>query len=183
LELFVEGEIYGILEILQAFDLYMIAIAEVNEVRWFLCVVFYGGQELEFFGIADDIDDGNLSIFEGGVENIGDGFLTFDGVPDNVDVVVSAVDISDGLEASIFVVSRFGDMFKFIDASMVFCNLPSVFVDGEEVIGANAFCGMFSFDNDNGDGNGDDNSVSGGELWSRKKPGELILKEQLPPPV
>ncbi len=59
-------------------------------------------------------------------------------VKDNVDVVVLAVDIVDGLEASIFVISCFGDMFEFIVAFMVFCNLPSVFVDGEEVLGANA---------------------------------------------
>ena len=63
-------------------------------------------------------------------------------VKDNVDVVVLAVDIVDGLEASIFVISCFGDMFEFIDAFMVFCNLPSVFVDGEEVLSANAVCGM-----------------------------------------
>jgi hypothetical protein len=49
LKLFVEGEIYGMLETLQTFDLYMIAIAEVNEVLWFCCVAFYGGRELEFF--------------------------------------------------------------------------------------------------------------------------------------
>jgi hypothetical protein len=48
LKLFVEGEIYGMLEILQTFKLYMIAIAEVNEVRWFLCVAFFGGRELDF---------------------------------------------------------------------------------------------------------------------------------------
>ncbi len=55
-------------------------------------------------------------------------------------------------------------MFEFIDTCMVFCNLPSVFVDGEEVLGADAVCGMFSFDNN--DGNGDDDSMSGGDLWS-----------------
>ncbi len=49
MKLFVEGEIYGMLEILQTFELYTIVIAEVNEVRWFLCVAFFGGQELEFF--------------------------------------------------------------------------------------------------------------------------------------
>jgi hypothetical protein len=124
------------------------------------------GENLSFFATADDIDDGNLSIFEGGVENIGDKFLIIDGVPDNVDVVVLAVDIDDGLKASNFVISRFGDMFEFIDTFMVFCNLPSVFVDGEEVLGADAVCGMFSFDDNNGDGN--DNGVSGGELWSQK---------------
>ena len=112
---------------------------------------------MSFFATADDIDDGDLSIFEGGVENNGDEFLIIDGVPD-VDVVVSAIDIDDGLEESIFVISRFGDMFEFIDAIMVFCNLPYVFVDGEEVLGANAV------DDDNCDG--DDDGVSGGELWS-----------------
>ena len=40
MKLFVEGEIYGMLETLRSFEIYMIAIAEVNEVRWFLCVVF-----------------------------------------------------------------------------------------------------------------------------------------------
>ncbi len=49
MKIFIEGEIYGMLEILHTFDLYMIAVAEVNEVPWFLCVAFYGGQELEFF--------------------------------------------------------------------------------------------------------------------------------------
>ncbi len=97
---------------------------------------------MSFFATADDIDDGDLSIFGGGVENIGDEFLIIDGVPNNVDVVVSAVDIDDGLEASIFVISSFGDMFEFIDAFVDFCNLPSVFVDGEEVLGADAVCGM-----------------------------------------
>ncbi len=48
MKLFVEGEIYGMLEILQTFELYMIAIAEVNEVCWFLCDAFFGGRELEF---------------------------------------------------------------------------------------------------------------------------------------
>ncbi len=59
-------------------------------------------------------------------------------------------------------------MFEFINAIVVLCNLPSVFVDGEEVLGANAVCGMFSFDDN--DGNDNDNGVSGGELWSQKKP-------------
>jgi hypothetical protein len=58
-------------------------------------------------------------------------------------------------------------MFEFINAIMVFCNLPSVFVDDEEVLGANAVRGMFSFDDNNGNNN--DNGMSGGELWSRKK--------------
>ncbi len=123
---------------------------------------------MSFVATADDIDDDDLSIFEGGVENIGNKFLIIDGVPDNVDVVVLAVDIDNGLEASIFVISRFGDMFEFINAFMVFCNLPSVFVDGEEVLGADAVCGMFSFNDD--DGNSDNDDVSGGELWSQKKP-------------
>jgi hypothetical protein len=72
-------------------------------------------------------------------------------------------------------------MFEFIDAIMVFCNLPYVFVDGAEVLGADADFGMFSFDDNNGDG--DDDGVSRGELLSRKKTGELFLKEQLPTPV
>ena len=97
---------------------------------------------MSLFMTADDIDDGDLSIFEGGVENIGNEFSIIDGVDDNVVVVVSAVDINDGLEASIFVISRFGDMFEFIDAFMFFCNLPSLFVDGEVVLGANAVRGM-----------------------------------------
>ncbi len=123
-------------------------------------------ENLSFFATADNINDGSLSIFKGGVENIGNEFLIIDEVPNNVNVVVLAVDIDNGLEASIFVISRFGGMFEFINAFMVFCNLPSVFMDGEEVLGANAVHGMFSFDNDDGDN--DDNSVSGGELWSQK---------------
>ncbi len=99
---------------------------------------------MSFFVTADDIDDGDLSIFEGGVENNGDKFLIIDEVPDKVDIVVTAVDINDGLEASIFDISRFGDMFEFINAIVVLCNLPSVFVDGEEVLGADAVRGMFS---------------------------------------
>ncbi len=132
------------LEILQTFERNMIAIAEVNEVRWFLCDAFLVGENLSFFTTADDIDDGNLSIFEGGVENNGDEFLIIDEVPDKVDVVVKAADIPDGLKASIFDISRFGDMFEFIDAIVVLRNLPSVFVDGEEVLGTDAICGMFS---------------------------------------
>ena len=108
----------------------------------FFVLLFTVGKNLSFFRTADDIDDGDLSIFEGGVENIGDEFLIIDGVNNNVDVVVLAVDIDYGLEASIFVISCFGDMFEFINAFMVFCNLPSVFVDGEEVLGADAVCGM-----------------------------------------
>ncbi len=106
----------------------------------FFVMLFLVGENLSFFATADDIDDSNLSIFEGGVENNGDEFLIVDEVPDKVDVVVTAVDIDDGLKASIFDISRFGDMFEFIDAS----NLPSVFVDGEEVLRADAVCGMFS---------------------------------------
>ncbi len=83
-----------------------------------------------------------MSVFKGGVENIGNEFLIIDGVDDNIDVVVSAININDGLKASTFVISCFGDMFEFIEAFMVHCNLPSVFVDGEEVLGANAVCGM-----------------------------------------
>jgi hypothetical protein len=108
----------------------------------FFVLLFMVGKNLSFFATADDIDDGNLSIFKGGIENIGNKFLIIDGVPDNVDIVVLAVDIDNGLEASIFVISRFGDMFEFIDAFVDFCNLPSVFVDGEEVLGANAVRGM-----------------------------------------
>jgi hypothetical protein len=91
---------------------------------------------------SDDIDDGDLFIFVGGVENIDDECSIIDGVDDNVVVVVSAVDIDDGLEASIFAISRFGDMFEFNDAFMVFCNLPSLFVGGEVLLGADAVLGM-----------------------------------------
>jgi hypothetical protein len=132
----------------------------------FFVLLFLVGENLSFFATADDIDDGDLSIFEGGVENNGDKFLIIDGVPDNVDVIVSAVNINDGLEASIFDISRFGNMFEFIDAIVVLCNLPSVFVDGEEVLSANAVCGMFSFDEDNGDG--DNDGVSGGSCGLEK---------------
>ena len=124
----------------------------------FFVLLFTVGKNLSFFTTADDINDSDLSIFKGGVEIIGDEFLIIDGVEDNVDVVISTVNINDGLEASIFVISRFGDMFEFIDAFMIFCNLPSVFVDGVR--------GMFSFDDDDGDG--DNDGVSGGELWSQK---------------
>ena len=59
-------------------------------------------------------------------------------------------------------------------------DLPSVFVDGEEVLRADAVCGMFS---DDDDGSGDYNGVSGGgELWCQKKT-ELFSGEQLPTPV
>ncbi len=110
----------------------------------FFVMLFLVDENLSFFATADDIDDGDLSIFEGGVENIVNEFLIVDEVPDKVDVVVTAVDIDNGLEASIFFISRFGDMFEFIDEIVVLCNLPSVFVDGEEVLQAGAVCGMFS---------------------------------------
>ncbi len=110
----------------------------------FFVMLFLVGEKLSFFATADDIDDGDLSIFEGGVENNGNEFLIINEVPDKVDVVVTAVDINDGLKASIFDISRFGDMCEFIDAIIVLCNLPSVFVDGEEVLGADSVRGMFS---------------------------------------
>ncbi len=110
----------------------------------FFVMLFLVGENLSFFATADDIDDGDLSIFEGGVENNGDKFLIVDKVPDKVDVVVTAVNIDNGLEASIFDISHFGDMFEFINAIVVLCNLPSVFVDGEVVLGADAVRGMFS---------------------------------------
>ncbi len=110
----------------------------------FFVMLFLAGENLSFFATADDIDDGNLSIFKGGVENNGDEFLIINEVPDKVDVVVTAVDINDGLEASILYISRFGDMLAFIDAIVVLRDLPSVFVDGEEVLRADAVCGMFS---------------------------------------
>ena len=86
----------------------------------FFVMLFLAGENLSFFATADDIDDGDLTIFEGGVENNGDEFLIVDEVPDKVDVVVTAVDIDDGLEASILDISRFGDMFAFIDAILFF---------------------------------------------------------------
>ena len=110
----------------------------------FFVMLFLSGENLSFFATADDIDDGDLTIFEGGVENNGDEFLIVEEVPDKVDVVVTAVDIDDGLEASILDISRFGDMFAFIDAIVVLRDLLSVFVDGEEVLRADAVCGMFS---------------------------------------
>ena len=110
----------------------------------FFVMLFLSGENLSFFATADDINDGDLTIFEGGVENNGDEFLIVDEVPDKVDVVVTAVDIDDGLEASILDISRFGDMFAFIDAIVGLRDLPSVFVDGEEVLRADAVCGMFS---------------------------------------
>jgi hypothetical protein len=82
----------------------------------FFVLLFMVGENLSFLATADDIDDSDLSIFKGGVENIGDEFLIIDGVPDNVDIVVLAVNIEDGLETSIFVISRFGNMFEFIVA-------------------------------------------------------------------
>ncbi len=84
-------------------------------------MLFLVGKNLSFFATADDIDAGDLSIFEGGVENNGDGFFIVDEVPDKVDVVVTVVDIDDGLKASILDISRFGDMFKFIKAIVFFC--------------------------------------------------------------
>ena len=132
----------------------------------FFVMLFLSGENLSFFATADDIDDGDLTIFEGGVENNGDEFLIVDEVPDKVDVVVTAVDIDDGLEASILDISRFGDMFAFIDAIVVLRDLPSVFVDGEEVLRADAVCGMFS---DDDDGSGDYNGVSGGGVVVSKK--------------
>ena len=45
-------------------------------------------------------------------------------------------------------------------------DLPSVFVDGEEVLRADAVCGMFS---DDDDGSGDYNGVSGGGSCGVKK--------------
>ncbi len=110
----------------------------------FFVMLFFSGENLSFFATADDIDDGDLTIFERGVENNGDEFLIVDEVPDKVDVVVTAVDIDDGLEASILDISRFGDMFAFIDAIVVLRDLLSVFVDGEIVLQADAICGMFS---------------------------------------
>jgi hypothetical protein len=110
----------------------------------FFVMLFLVGENLSFFVTADDIDNGVLSIFEGGVENNGDKFLILDEVPNKVDVIVTAVKIDDGLEASIFDISRFGDMFEFIDAIVVLCNLLSVFVDGEAVLRADAVCSMFS---------------------------------------
>ena len=132
------------LEVLQTLERNLIAIAEVDEVRWFLCDAFLVGKNLSFFATADDIDGGDLSIFEGGVENNGDKFLIIVRVPNNVNVVVLAIDIKDGLKASIFNISCFGDMFEFIDTIVVLRDLPSVFVDGEEVLRADAVCGMFS---------------------------------------
>ena len=108
----------------------------------FFVSLFMVGENLSFFITADDIDDGNLFIFKGGVENIDDKFLIIDGVDDNVVVVVSAIDIDDGLEASIFAISRFGNMFEFNNEFMVFCNLPSLFVGGEVLLGADAGRGM-----------------------------------------
>jgi hypothetical protein len=60
------------------------------------------GKNLSFFATADDIDDGDLSIFEGGVENNGDEFFIIDGVPHNVDVIVLAVDITMGSKRQFF---------------------------------------------------------------------------------
>ena len=108
----------------------------------FFVSLFTAGEKLSFFMTADDIDDGNLFIFEGGVENINDEFSIIDGVDDNVVVVVSAVDINDGLEASTFAISRFSNMFEFNDVFMVFCNLPSLFVGGEVLLDANNVLGM-----------------------------------------
>ena len=82
-------------------------------------LLFTAGENLSFFMTADDIDDGGLFIFKGGVENIGDNFLIIDGFDENVVDVVLAIDINNGLVASIFVISCFGGLFKFIDAFMV----------------------------------------------------------------
>ncbi len=86
----------------------------------FFVMLFLAGKNLSFFAMADDIDDGNLSIFEGGVENNGNEFLIVDEVPDKVDVVITAVDIDKGLEVLILDISRFGVMFAFIDAILFF---------------------------------------------------------------
>ena len=91
---------------------------------------------------ADDIDDGDLFIFEGGVENINNKFLIIDRVDNNGSIVVLAVNIDDGLKASKSAISHVGDMFEFNNAFMVFCNLPSLFVGGEVLLGADAVCGM-----------------------------------------
>ncbi len=69
-------------------------------------------------------------------------------------------------------------MFEFINAIVVLCNLPSVFVDGEEMLRADGVRGMFSFNDDNGDGNND--GMSRGGSCGLKKTGELFLGEQLP---
>jgi hypothetical protein len=104
----------------------------------FFVLLFTTGENLSFFMTADDIDGFNLFIFEGGVENIDNKFLIIDGVDDNVVIVVLAINIDDRLEASIFVISRFDYMFEINDAFMVFCNLSSLFVGGEVLLGADA---------------------------------------------
>ncbi len=98
------------------------------------------GENLSFFATADDINDGNLSIFKGGVENNGDEFL---------------------------MQSWFCVTYRLSSWMVRRCSEPTLF----------AAC---SADDDNS--NGDNNGVSGGELWSQKN-GELFLGEQLPTPV
>jgi hypothetical protein len=61
-----------------------------------------GGKNLSFFMTVDDIDDVDLFIFEGGVENIDGKLWIINGIDDNVVVVVLAVDTDDGPEASFF---------------------------------------------------------------------------------
>ena len=100
------------------------------------------GENLSFFMTTDDIDYGDLFIFKGGVENINDECSIIDEVDDDVDVVILAVDINDGLKVSSFAISCFGDMFEFNKAFMVFCNLPSLFVGGEVLLDANNVLGM-----------------------------------------
>ena len=139
---------------------------------------------MSFFITADDIDDGDLFIFEGGVKNI-------NVVDNNVVVIVSAVDIDDRLEASIFAISRFGDMFEFNGEFMVFCNLPSLFVGGEVLLGTNAVCGMvmcsaLTTTMTTATTMATTTAWAGGGLWSQKEPGELFLGgrgcQQLPIP-
>ncbi len=47
----------------------------------FFVMIFLVGESLSFFATADDIDDGDLSIFEGGVENNGNEFLIVNEYP------------------------------------------------------------------------------------------------------
>ena len=108
----------------------------------FFVSLFMAGKNLSFFMTVDDIDDVDLFIFEGSVENIDGKLWIINGIDDNVVVVVLAVDTDDGPEASFFSISRFGDMFEFNDMFMVFCNLPSLFVGGKVLFGTDAVRGM-----------------------------------------
>jgi hypothetical protein len=109
----------------------------------FFMPIFASGENLSFFLMVDDINDGKLVSM--GVENDDNNCININCINDGNIVVISAIEINNGLKTMNSLTLRFSNTFAFSNKSGVFFKSPSLFLGGVAVFNSNAVFGMMLF--------------------------------------